>query len=330
MNTKRRILFVIYPGFEILDMSGPASVFANTNDRIEQSGYEIVAVSVDGGLVTSGAGLGVQAVAFAQITLRADDTLLVVGGDREPLVAAARDWRLLARLIESVPVVARFGSICSGAFILAEAGLLDGRRVTTHWLGLAEMLRRHPRVQTETEALYVADGNLWTSAGVTTGIDMALAMVAEDHGPAAMGRVARALVVYAHRPGNQSQFSTLLADQLSAGHPFAALPPWLAANLHRPLRVEDMAVEMGMSERSFYRRFTAAFGLTPSKYLEKIRLARAKTLLEQQMGIKAVAEAVGFKSEAAFRGAFSKSFGLSPSMHQRLHRRDAAQSVPAS
>lgn len=319
MNQPRRIIFAIFPGFEILDLSGPVAVFANADTLLPEPAYEILVVSSSGGLVASSAGPAIDSCAVADVVVAGDDTLLVVGGDAAPLAEAMTDRVLAEWLTQATSVVARFGSICSGAFIAAAAGVLDGYRVTTHWLACAELARQFPALTVDGEALYVVDHNVWTSAGVTAGIDMALAMLAQDHGAAVMGRVARVLVVYAHRPGNQSQFSALLGRQLQGGDDFAHLPPWLVDNLHRPLRVAEMADVVGMSERSFYRRFTEAFGETPAKFLERLRLEQAKALLARGTAVKLVTEAVGFRSEAAFRGAFRNRYGLTPAMHQRLH-----------
>ncbi len=319
MKPTRRIIFAIFPGFEILDFSGPVAVFANADNLLPDPAYEIVVVSSSGGLVPSSAGPACDSLAVAAVDLVAQDTLLVVGGDAAPLADAMADSVLAAWLQQAATVVARFGSICSGAFVAAAAGILDGRRVTTHWLACAELARRFPALTVDAEALYVVDDTVWTSAGVTAGIDMALAMLARDHGATLMGHVARVLVVYAHRPGNQSQFSALLGRQLQGGDDFEHLPPWLVDNLHRPLRVADMAAEVGMSERSFYRRFTEAFGETPAKFLERLRLEQAKALLARGNAVKMVTDAVGFRSEAAFRSAFRNRYGLTPAMHQRLH-----------
>ena len=177
----------------------------------------------------------------------------------------------------------------------------------------------HPKAEVKSESLYVIDENLWTSAGVTTGLDMSLEMLRRDLGVSIMNQVAKHLVVYVHRPGNQSQFSDLLTLQSRANNDYSELLSWLDSKLGQPIKVEEMAAFICMSERTFYRKFTASMGVTPSKYVEEAKLKRAKTLIEDGQQISLVAASVGFKSEAAFRKRFEHYYGLSPSMHKRLH-----------
>ncbi|MEM1230157.1 MAG: helix-turn-helix domain-containing protein [Pseudomonadota bacterium] len=326
----QRICFLVYPGFELLDYAGPMSVFASANRlRDESDGesrplYELVTLSAQGGLVASGAGVAVTTAAATDYRPQLRDTLLVVGAAASPLTAAVADATLTGLLAAHGPQVARWGAICSGAFVLAATGLLAGRRVATHWLGCERLAREHPELTVDDRALYVVDGTLWTSAGVSTGIDMALAMVREDAGAALGLAVARRLVLYAHRPGYQSQFSDLLRQQSQLPGDFGELLVWLEANLHHPIRVADMAAQVAQSERTFARRFAAALGLPPARYLETLRLERARALLAEGARVKQAAHAVGFRSEAAFRTAFEAHFGVTPSMARQVHAVAAA------
>lgn len=320
MTETRRILFLLYDGFEMLDLGSPAGVFASANSIAGQPLYQVVCVSEAGGPIASGLGIPVVTQSIGEIEPGPADTLLIVGADREPLTrlrrpsAALQSW--LARAAQRAE---RFGSICTGALILARCGLLDGRCATTHWLAVSYLAKRNPAVTVENDTLYVVDGRLWTSAGATTGIDMALAMIERDQGGALMGQVARRLVVYAHRPGNQSQFSPVLDAQTAKDTRFAELVAWMEERLDQPLSVEILAAQAGMSERGFRRHFTDQTGMSPGKFVDALRLDRAKALLAGGMPVKQVAAGIGFRSEAAFRKAFQAKFALAPSLHRTIH-----------
>jgi len=318
MKTKN-IVFVIYPGFELLDLSGPVSVFSTANALQKHDPYIIHTVSVEGGAVTSSAGIDVDSMALDVIVVDQDTTVLVVGADAQALFTASLNAKLKAWLVTNTKNVARYGSICSGTFLLAAAGLIDQRTVTSHWAGCEQLQKMHPEVKVKPESLYVIDNNLWTSAGVTTGLDMSLEMLRRDLGASIMNQVAKHLVVYVHRPGNQSQFSDLLTLQTRANSDYSELLAWLDGKLGQQIKVEEMADFMCMSERTFYRKFTACMGITPSKYVEEAKLKRAKSLIEGGQQISLAAADVGFKSEAAFRTQFERRFGLTPSMHKKLH-----------
>jgi len=319
----RDILFVIYPGFELLDLSGPVSVFSTANALQTASNkkqpYHIHTLSMEAGLITSGAGLKVNSQAAASMTITANTTILVVGANAPAIHQASDNVALQEWLRQHSHEAERFGSICSGAFILAAAGLLENRTATTHWAGCEQLTNRHPQVNLQPESLYVVDENLWTSAGVSTGLDMALEMLRRDLGKSVMDRVAKGLVVFSHRPGNQSQFSTLLKQQTRSGSDYSDLLAWIDNNLHLSIKVEALASLVNMSERTFYRKFTAEMGVTPSKYVEEAKLVRAKFLIEENLSISHVAAAVGFKSDAAFRTRFENRFDLTPSLYRRLH-----------
>jgi transcriptional regulator GlxA family with amidase domain len=322
-NPRRRCVFIVYDGFELIDLSGPAAVFSAANKLSRTALYDIVAASPGGGAIASSCGISVDSLAIHRLRLRPGDTVLAMGAERVPLTAAIGE-AAIARVMRAASTRAeRYGSVCAGAFLLGACGLLHGKRVTTHWKGCERLAAFVAEARVEADALYVDDGRLWTSAGAATGVDMALAMVERDHGAALMGAVARHLVVYARRPGHQSQFSSLLEAQTAADGAFSGLIDWLAQNADRPIKVADMAARAKMSERSFYRRFTEAVGVAPAKYLEGLRLEGAKRYLEAGEPPKAVAQRAGFRSESAFRAAFAARFGITPAHHRRMHRSDA-------
>lgn len=318
-----RVAFVVYPGFELLDMSGPAAVFDGANHILAQSGkppfYAVDIVSAEGGLVTSSSGVAVHSLHRRAFASKRVDTLLMMGAQRDHLLRAVADAGLrtwLPRLAAKTP---RFGSVCSGAFILAGLGMLDGRCVATHWDASAPLASAFPSVKVNSDALYVVDGSIWTSAGVTTGIDMALAMVAHDLDAAIAGQIARRLVLYARRPGYQSQFSPLLQAQTKADSPFADLIAWILANLDATLDVPELAARAGLSERTFYRKFVAATGETPARFVESARLDAARMLLSGGASLKSVAARVGLTPAARFAEAFERRFGVTPKLFREMH-----------
>ena len=223
-------------------------------------------------------------------------------------------------LCKVAPRAKRYGSVCTGAFVLAAAGLLDGKRVATHWASCDRLADGFPALNVDADSLYVVDGKVWTSAGVTTGIDMALALVEADLGAATANLIARHFVLYARRPGYQSQFSPLLQAQTAAEAPFAALIDWMQENLDQPLDVPALAARAGLSERSFYRKFTEATGKTPAHFVEGLRLDAARTLLAQGLPLKAIAGKVGLSSPARLGQAFERRFGMAPSLFREMHR----------
>lgn len=315
MTRRHRVFILAYEGCQLLDVTGPAAVFGAANEGRGEPFYDLGIVSPDGGAVVSNCGV---AIASRRIGGR-PDTLLVAGGSRGLKTAMARDdvqrW-----LRAAAPKARRFGSVCTGAFVLAAAGLLDGKRVATHWASCERLARTFPAVEVDADSLYVVDGKVWTSAGVTTGIDMALALVEADLGAALANLIARHFVLYARRPGYQSQFSPLLQAQTRADAPFAALIDWMQENLDRPLDVPALAARAGLSERSFYRKFTEATGKTPAHFVEGLRLDAARTLLAQGLPIKSIAGKVGLNSPARLGQAFERRFGMAPSLFREMHR----------
>ena len=317
------VAFIVYPGFELLDTAGPAAVFEGANHALGLQGspafYAVSLVSAQGGMIESSSGIAVATTAVAELAPGAVQTLLVAGAEREQLLSAVAN----PVLRQAVPGLAegaeRFGSVCSGGFLLAALGLLDGRRVATHWDSSKFLAEAFRSVEVDPDALYVVDGRLWTSAGVTTGIDMALAMVANDLDAAIAGAVARRLVLYARRPGYQSQFSPVLQAQVQGDSPFADLIGWIEANLDAPLDVPALAARAGLSERTFHRRFVAATGVTPARFVETARLDAARMLLSRGVSLKSVAAQVGLFPTARLSEAFERRFGVAPRLFRDMH-----------
>ena len=310
-----RLFLLAYEGCQLLDVTGPAAVFGAANDAGGKPVYDVRIVSPDGGAVASNAGVALESRRIGG----QPDTLLVAGGSRglKAVMARADVRRWLCRV---APGTKRYGSVCTGAFLLAAAGLLDGKRVATHWAHCARLAERFPALTVDAEALYVVDGKVWSSAGVTTGIDMALALVEADLGAAVANLIARHFVLYARRPGYQSQFSPLLQAQAKAEAPFAHLIDWMQANLGQPLDVPMLAARAGLAERSFYRKFTQATGKTPAHFVESLRLEAARTLLAKGLPLKTIAGNVGLTSSARLGHAFERRFGVAPSLFREMHR----------
>jgi transcriptional regulator GlxA family with amidase domain len=314
MPTPRRIALLAYEGCQLLDVTGPAAVFGAANEGRERPAYDVQIVSPDGGPVTSNCGVALVSRRFGGQY----DTLLVAGGSRGlKAVMAREDVRRWLRRV--APRTRRFGSVCTGAFVLAAAGLLDGRRVATHWASCQRLADKFPALTVDADALYVVDGKVWTSAGVTTGIDMALALVEADLGAATANLIARHFVLYARRPGYQSQFSPLLQAQSEADVPFARLIDWMQAHLDEPFDVPTLAARAGLSERSFYRKFVEATGKTPAHFVEALRLDAARTLLAKGLPLKTIAGRVGLRSAARLGQAFERRFGMAPSLFREMH-----------
>jgi transcriptional regulator GlxA family with amidase domain len=306
---------LIYPGFQLLDAAGPISVF-EVAGRLTGRPVAITPVALAAGPVRSSS--GVELVARGVQGLRGLDTLIVAGG--EGTRDAVRDDALLAFVTRAAGRARRIASVCSGAYILAQAGLLDGRRATTHWGRTSHFRARYPKVRLEPDRIFVKDGAIWTSAGISAGIDLALAMVAEDDGDAVARDTARQLVVYYRRAGGQSQFSTLLELKEPSGR-FTPILTWARENLDRPLTVERLAQRAAMSARHFTRAFVAETGMTPSKAVERLRIEVAKARVEAAgEPIEAVARATGFRDPERMRRAFVRAFGQPPQALRRAAR----------
>lgn len=308
----RPVEILIFPDVQLLDAAGPLQVFVTANETAAAAGrplpYAPRVMAVPAGAVMSTAGLALVAAPLSAPG-RALDTLVVAGG--RGVHAAAGDPRLLRWIVQRSRLARRTASVCTGAFLLAAAGLLDGRRVTTHWRHCAELARRYPTLVVESDPIFVRDGDVWTSAGVTAGIDLALAFVEADLGRDVALAVARQLVVFARRPGGQAQFSAALG--LGVAAEFDGLHAWMSHNLHRGLSVPELAARAGMSERSFARRYLAATGSTPSRAVEKLRVEAARTALgKTRRSIKEIARHCGFGSEETMRRSFLRVLAVAP------------------
>jgi transcriptional regulator GlxA family with amidase domain len=314
MTKPCRIRILAYEGCQILDVTGPAAVFGAANEDRTRPFYDVGIVSPDGGAVATNCGVALQSARIGG----QPDILLVAGGSAGLRTVMAReDVRRWLR--KAAPGTKRFGSVCTGAFVLAAAGLLDGKRVATHWASCARLADRFPALSVDAESLYVVDGKVWTSAGVTTGIDMALAIVEVDLGAETANLIARHFVLYQRRPGYQSQFSPMLQAQATADAPFASLIDWMQDHLERDLDVPTLARHAGYSERTFYRKFTESTGKTPAHFVEDLRLDAARTLLGKGLSLKTIAGQVGLKSSGRLGQAFERRFGMAPSLFREMH-----------
>ena len=310
--TPRAVEVLAYPAVQLLDVTGPLQVFATVNQLRTARGlappYATRVVAQGGGGVTSSAGLCLLADPLPEGA--GPDTLLVAGGPG--VGAAAADAGLLAWLRARAEAARRVASVCTGAFLLAEAGLLDGRRATTHWAHCAALARRYPAIRVEPDPIFVRDGAVWSSAGVTAGIDLALALVEADLGRTVALAAARQLVMFLKRPGGQAQFSAALSSQLAEDR-WGALHAWMTARLAAPIRLEAMAAEAGMSPRSFSRHYTAETGTTPARALERLRVeAAARLLAETRLPVKRICRRCGFAAEETMRRAFLRVLAVGP------------------
>jgi transcriptional regulator GlxA family with amidase domain len=307
-----RLIIVAFSGAQTLDVAGPAEVFAGASRQRGETVYAIVLASSTGGTIRTTCGFGIRTRQIDRIRVRSTDTVLVSGGEKAAIVRAMADTKLRAWLVRAAGVARRIGSVCSGAFVLAAAGLLDGRRAATHWSACGRLAEMRPAAQVDPNAIFVRDGNVWTSAGVTTGIDMALAMVEEDFDRALADRIAAALVLHARRPGFQSQISDVLIAQTEAGDPLGAVIARAKTRL-RDLNVPRLAKLARLSERTLHRRCQSLLGITPAKLIERLRVEHARTLLATTTGpFKSIARESGFASGERMRRAFERELGVRP------------------
>ena len=326
---RKRIAIAVFDGYQILDATGPAQVFASANELAGKPLYEPLIVASQASLVRSTGGLELMAAGLTAIPPGAAHTVLVAGGSETAIVAAMRDKKLIAWIAAQARKARRIGSVCSGAFLLAAAGVLKDKRATTHWAGARRLAKLFPETQVDASAIYVADGKVWTSAGVTTGIDMSLAMVAADHGRDLAAQIAKQLVVYMHRPGHQSQFSAPLEIQSSGKDRFADLAAWAEARLRERLTAEALAEAAGMSPRSLHRHMLAELNVTPKRWIEDLRLAQARAALEEtQSGLDAIAHSFGFSGPEHLIKTFVRRLGLTPGAYRRLHGHGNSALVP--
>lgn len=309
----RAVEVVAFPAVQMLDVTGPLQVFATTNDMAMEAGrappYALRVVAKDGGSIVASAGLGIATELLSSVDAPLD-TLMIAGG--QGVRVAAVDPALVGWVRARARAARRIASVCTGAYLLAASGLLDGRRAATHWSFCDELARRFPAVRVEPDPIFVRDGPVWTSAGVTAGIDLALALVEEDLGRDVALAVARYLIVFLKRPGGQAQFSAALSLQ-AAEDRFGALHAWIGGHLTHDLSLPVLAAEAGMSERSFSRHYRAATGLTPARAVERLRVEAARRLLsESRLPVKRVARQCGFGSEETMRRSFLRLLAATP------------------
>lgn len=306
---------LIFPDFQLLDASGPASVFEIAK-RFVPTAPRVQMVAAQAGPVRSSSGVEVMATSLR--SAKTISTLVIAGGLG---VEAATDCRKTLAFVKRLAKDGtRVASVCSGAYVLAAAGLLDGRKATTHWCRTQDFVARYPRVKLDPDRIFLRDGNVWTSAGITAGIDLALAIAAEDHGEAVAKDIACQLVLYHRRSGGQSQFSSLLEFKTPNGR-FGPLLAWVREHLDQPLNVEILADRAGLSPRHFARIFTVETGSTPSKAIERLRLEVAREQVKSSgEPIERVAETTGFRDPERMRRAFVRAFGQPPQSIRRASR----------
>jgi transcriptional regulator GlxA family with amidase domain len=327
----RRVVIVAYPGVQPLDVVGPYEVFDIASRVAEGSGrprpYRISLVSTTGGVVTAESGIGLDTAPLAEAGGRVD-TLLLAGGDGAQ--AARRDETLLQWIAATAPRCRRVATVCTGAFVAAEAGLLDGRRVTTHWARAAQLAAEFPAVGVDADPIYVRDGNCWTSAGVTAGIDLALALVEDDLGVEVAQTVARWLVMFLHRPGGQTQFATPVWLPRAERSTVRAVQSLVEAAPGGDHRLPAMAAAAGMSVRHFARVFTNEVGETPARFVERVRLEAARRELETTNDtLDVVASRCGFGTAETMRRAFHRRLNVAPDAYRRRFRVGTRERTPA-
>lgn len=309
----RTVALLVFPGFQLQDVAGPLAAFEAANGSAPQT-YHLKVIAEEAGLVRSSC--GVSLLADAAI-LAATDTFIISGGCGRSYATASE--KFLSDIRAHAAMARRTASVCTGAFLLAAAGLLNGRRATTHWANVDAFRRAYPQVRLEPDRIFIQDGNIWTSAGITAGIDLALALIADDLGEAVAKRAAQELVVYWRRPAGQSQFSTLL-DIDQPGR-FSMILSWAREHLHEPLTVEQLAERAAMSPRHFARSFAAQTGITPAKAIERLRLEAARERVEGGNDpLDQIAGKTGFGDADRMRKAFIRAFGQSPQVLRRIAR----------
>jgi len=319
-SSPRHVVILLFEGVQSLDVTGPLEVFAGANRYVQSvrggRGYEVRTVSHDGAPLQTSSGLTLTPDSSLSGARREIDTLIVPGGlgSRQ----AAAEEPVLEWIRAAAPRARRTASVCTGAFLLAAAGLLEGRRATTHWASAAELARLHPGVDVDADPIFLRDGDIWTSAGVTAGMDLSLALVEEDLDRDAALAIARHLVLFLRRPGNQSQFSATLAAQEPGREPLREVQRLIVEDLTAEHSVEAMAAHANMSPRHFARAFRAETGVTPARYVERVRLEAARRRLEDSAEpIAAVAAACGFGTPETMRRAFLRALQVGPAEYRR-------------
>jgi transcriptional regulator GlxA family with amidase domain len=319
----RNVVLVVFDGAEAIDVCGPASVFSKAEQRCPGS-YRLHVASPLGGTVRTNSVLEIHdTLAFRDLPA-AIDTLVVAGGDEAPLRAAIREQRIAQWLAAVAPGARRVASVCSGAFALAAAGLLDGKAATTHWSALDLLETTRPQVRVQRDRIYVRDGRVWTSAGVTTSIELALALVEDDLGHAVAMDIARTLALPLLRGGQQPQLSQALQAQQLASRRLREVVAWIGTHLREDLSVQALAERARMSPRHFARAFAAETGCTPARFVERARVAAAtELLLRSQTTQERIAQLCGFGSVDALQRAFARHHGVTPGAYRQAGARRA-------
>lgn len=314
---KKRIGIIVFDGIAALDLVGPADAFSVAKSHGAPV-YEVTVLGVSARPVTAESGVRIMPdTTLAQCD--AVDTVIVPGGSglrRKTIGAKVSAW-----LKANAPRCRRVASVCTGIYALAPTGLLDGRRVTTHWRFASDVATKFPALKVNPDAIFIKDGHFFTSAGVTAGIDLSLALIEEDLGTQAAMAVARELVVYLKRPGNQEQYSEPLRCQADSTDQIGEFGLWIAGHLRHDLTLERLAAKANLCPRQFSRRFSKVFGMTPATFVERVRLDSAKAQLTQpDARVTAVADSVGYRNTDSFRRAFERCFGVSPAIYRRSFR----------
>jgi len=306
------VVIVIFRGFQLLDAAGPISAFEMAN-RFAPGYYDLAVLSHRGGLIASSSGISMETCPYSLV--ETPDTLMVVGG--EGAIEALNCQQTMEFITHCASRSQRVSSVCSGAYLLAAAGLLNGRRATTHWQRTQDFSLRFPDVHLDADKIYIRDGNIWTSAGISAGIDLSLALITADLGEKVARQVARQLVVYYQRPGGQSQYSALLEMSTSGGR-FISLLEYARKNLSERLSVDDLAKQVFMSPRHFSRNFTTEIGVSPARAVERLRVEAASAALESgKCSIQEISKLCGFSDPERMRRAFLRIMGVPPSTMKR-------------
>lgn len=318
MNAQHRVVLLTYEDMNLLDLCGPLQALATAGRSAAANGtglYETIVASARGGLITTSSGLAVMTVPLSRLKGLKIDTVIAAGGCRGQQYYA--DPALVKWIVQRAPSVRRLCSVCTGAFLLAAAGQLDGRHAATHWDWVARLRTLHPKIHVDANKLFIQDGPIWTSAGVTAGIDLTLALIEEDFGHRVAIETARQLVMFIKRSGGQSQFSVPLEAQLGENGRFSDLHAWAAGHLGGDLRVERLAEQAGMSPRTFARVYAAKAGRTPAKMVEAMRLeAACRALEETSLPLKTIAATTGYAEEQNLRRVFLRKLGISPTQYR--------------
>lgn len=331
MNPKKpcRVVLLAYDEMNLLDLCGPLQALVTASRSFGGRGpalYETIIASVDGGLITTGSGLAVMTVPLSSLDGVKIDTLIAPGGCKDAEFYAPP--KLVSWIAQRAPKVRRLCSVCTGAFLLAAAGQLDGRRVATHWDWVARLRGLYPAIQIDSDKIFIQDGSTWTSAGVTAGIDLTLALIEEDFGHQVAIETARQLVMFIKRSGGQSQFSVPLAAQAHDSGKFADLHAWIAAHLNDDLSVERLAEQAGMAPRTFARTYAGKLGRTPAKTVEAMRLeAACRALEETDLPLKSIAVSAGYIEEQNLRRVFQRQLGVSPTEYRNRFSAHAKQAT---